>query len=321
MLLAIVGLMIYKSYQQPTNAWGFWAHQQINRIAVFTLPPEMFDFYKRNIDYISEHAVDPDKRRYANKEEAPRHYIDLDRYGDHPLDSLPHFWNKAVKKYGEDSLKMHGIVPWHLERTLNTLTEAFKNENFDQILHVSADIGHYIGDAHVPLHTTKNYNGQLTGQHGIHGFWESRVPELFYKDYDFFVGKAEYIKNPQELIWKTIGESYTAKDSVLLLEAKLSATFPADKKYAFENRGATLLKVYSEEYSRQYQNMLNGMVERRLRKAIIVTGSFWLTAWTNAGKPDLRRLYDKELSIQKKKEDAEDDEMWNKGKIQGRGCH
>lgn len=303
-------------------AWGFFAHKEINKIAVFTLPQDnsLFEFYKININYIYEHAVDPDKRRYANKYEAARHYIDMDRYGNNPFDSLPRNWYKAAAKYSEDTLNAHGIVPWHLSIILNQLTESFKEENLDKILHYSADLGHYVGDAHVPLHTTRNYNGQLTHQHGIHGFWESRLPELFHDNYDFFVGKAKYLKKPEDIIWKTIEESFAAKDSVLDFEKKLHHNFPQDKKYSFESRGATTMKVYSENYSKQYETLLNGMVERRMRKAIIVTGSFWYTAWVNAGKPNLSRLYNVSLSEQRKKEIAEEDKMWQTGKIYGRGC-
>jgi hypothetical protein len=62
--------------------WGFFAHKKINRLAVFTLPATMAGFYKKNLEYITEAAVNPDRRRYAIPEEAPRHYIDLDDYGD-----------------------------------------------------------------------------------------------------------------------------------------------------------------------------------------------------------------------------------------------
>ena len=82
----------------------------------------------------------------------------------------------------------------------------------------SAEIGHYIADAHVPLHASSNHNGQLTNQKGIHGFWESRVPELLAeKEFDFFIGKAEYIQNPGEFIWKRVLESAKAADTVLQL--------------------------------------------------------------------------------------------------------
>lgn len=156
----------------PTAAytWGFFAHKKINQLAVFTLPPEMITFYKKHIDYLSEHAVDADKRRHAVKDEACRHYIDIDHYGKSPFDSVPKYWKDAVKKYSEDTLKEYGIVPWHIETMMYRLTQAFKDENVDRILYLSANIGHYIADAHVPLHTTKNYNGHLTNQKGIHAF-------------------------------------------------------------------------------------------------------------------------------------------------------
>src|SRR5438128_1736401 len=85
-------------------SWGLWGHKRINKMACFTLPPEMFGFYKSHIDFITEHAVDPDRRRYSDPLEAPRHFIDVDRYGAHPFDSVPKFWKDAVAKYSEDTL-------------------------------------------------------------------------------------------------------------------------------------------------------------------------------------------------------------------------
>src|SRR6476661_2278163 len=121
-----------------THAWGFWAHQQINRFAVYLLPPEMLVLYKPNIDWITAHAVDPDKRRYAIPEEAPRHYLDLDHYGSYPYPDLPHDWAKAKDKYCEDSLKAHGIVPWHIITMLHRLTKAFREKDFKGIMKNSA---------------------------------------------------------------------------------------------------------------------------------------------------------------------------------------
>ncbi len=265
-------------------------------MAVFTLPSEMMGFYKQHLEYISQHAVDPDKRRNAVEEEAARHYIDIDHYGVHPFDSVPKFWNKAVEKYTEDTLKAYGIVPWHIEKMVYRLTQAFKTENMDLILHYSADLGHYIADAHVPLHTTENYNGQLTNQKGIHGFWESRIPELKSEGYDYWTGKARYIDKPIYAAWDAVKASHAAVDSVLKFEAQLNASYSPDKKYSFENRGTVIIKVYSKEYTQDYDKMLDGMVERRMRQAIITVGSLWYTAWVNAGKPDLNRFNDKQIS-------------------------
>ena len=268
-------------------AWGFWGHQQINHYAVFTLPPEMFGFFKQQLAFVTEHAVDPDKRRYADPEEAARHFIDLDRYGEHPFDSLPRRWDDAVKKIGEDTLKAHGIVPWHVQVMLQRLTKAFKEHDRERILRNAAELGHYIGDAHVPLHCTRNYNGQLTGQNGIHGFWESRIPEMYGDKWEKMSGRAVYIKNPSETIWQILRESYAAHDSVLNIEKQLSKEFPPDKKYSYEERGGMLVKVYSASYAEAYHQKLNGMVERRLFSAIHMVGSFWYTAWVNAGMPAL----------------------------------
>ena len=281
---------------------------------MFTLPPEMISFYKKNIDYLTTHAVDPDRRRYSNPDEAPRHYIDIDHYGQHPFDSVPQHWKDAVKKFTEDTLKAYGIVPWYVETMMYRLTQAFKEENADRVLYLSANIGHYIEDAHVPLHTTENYNGQLTNQVGIHGFWESRLPELLSDNWDFFVGRAQYVDKVNDRIWQIVKESYTAKDSVLKFEAELSKQFSPDKKYSFEKKGNAMVKVYSADYSEAYDKMLDGMVQRRMRQSIFDVGSFWYTAWVNAGSPDLNRLMSKEVADSLKTVEKETEQMWKTGK-------
>jgi hypothetical protein len=291
--ISLLLLIFFSSGISLLYGWGFWGHQRINRMAVFALPSEMFQFYKFHIDFLTLHAVDPDKRRYAMEGEAACHYIDIDRYGDFPFDSIPQRWNDAVAKYSEDTLMAHGIVPWHIEKMTWRLTNAFRDRNFEKILKYSADIGHYIGDAHVPLHCTRNYNGQLTNQHGIHGFWESRVPELLGEEFDYFIGKGHYIKFPLKECWRIIRDSYQAHDSVLNFERELNLKFRADRKYSYEQKGNITMKVYSREYTVAYDNMLNGMAERRMREAIIMVASFWYTAWVNGGQPDLNNMNNK----------------------------
>mgnify|MGYP001573098708 CR=1 FL=1 len=282
-----------------SNPWGFFAHKEINYLACFSLPQEMFGFYKQNIELIREWAVRADQRRYVIDAEAPRHYIDLDHYEvASPIDTVPILWKDAVAKYGEEHLNEYGIVPWYVNLMRYKLTEAFKAKDFSKIVKYSADLGHYISDAHVPLHTTQNYNGQLTDQVGIHGLWESRLPEVFATNYDFFVGKAQYLNNPQQTIWNVIQESFSAKDSVLFIEKELTKTMPSTK-YSFETRGASTVKVYSKMFSKQYHNNLNQMVERRMQKAILVTGSFWFTAWVDAGQPKLDFTRNQRVDLQK----------------------
>jgi hypothetical protein len=271
-------------------SWGFFAHQRINRLAVFTLPPEMIGFYKKHIIYITENAVNPDKRRYVVKAEGPRHFIDLDVYGDSARAKLPRAWQPAVALYGEDSLHRHGILPWHIGLVKFQLTEAFKHHDVPAILRLSADLGHYLADACVPLHTTRNYNGQFTNQHGIHGFWESRLPELLAQHYDFFVGPAVYIAKPQQMAWDIVFRSNAALDSVLRFEKEVAAQLPEDKKYTFEERNNITVKTYSKAFSLNYHQKLKGQVERQMRYAVWLLGSFWYTCWVDAGQPDLANL-------------------------------
>lgn len=301
------------------QAWGFWAHQRINRLAVFTLPPEMIRLYKKHLNYVTEHAVDPDMRRYAVEGEAARHYIDIDHYGDNPFEAVPKKWRDAIDKFSEDTLQAYGIVPWHIQRMYYDLVDAFKEKNLYRIMKISADLGHYIADSNVPLHTTENYNGQLTGQHGIHGLWESRLPELYGERWDFFTGQAWFITDPLGEAWKAVKESHTALDSVLGFEKRLTARFPGDQKFSFENRNNVTTKVYSEEFCRAYDALMGGMVERRMRTSILRVGSYWYSAWIDAGQPDLAPLLEQKLEPEKENWDRKlkipDRENQNPGSV------
>ena len=303
--------------------WGFFGHKKINRISIFTLPNEMFGFYKEHIEYITEHAVDPDKRRYAVEGEAPCHYIDLDHYyhkGEDPYKKMPKTWEAAVAKFSEDTLQAYGIVPWHIQRMKYRLQKAFERKNVDLILKYSADIGHYIGDAHVPLHTTENYNGKMTNQVGIHGLWESRLVEVNSDNYDYFVGKAGYVDDVLDFAWTAVKGSHNALDSVFKMEIESTNEIPSNRKFSYERRGNTTAKVYSKEFCELYHSKMNGMVERRIKRAVLSTGSIWYTAWVDAGQPNLRDLQYTKPSDELIKELQALDDAYHQGLHKGRIC-
>jgi len=378
--------------QKAGEEWGFFGHRRINRMAVFTLPPELLRFYKKNIEYITEHAVDPDKRRYASQHEAVRHYIDLDHWGEYPFPDVPRNWTDVLLHYTDvyavttdkdtlhlfgkehftavdlnteveedayrrffsehilpqyyeeewvvdcealnallaenidcqsafaiDRFSEYGILPYHLAHMQYRLTEAFKAKDVKAILRLSADFGHYIGDAHVPLHTTENYNGQLTDQVGIHAFWESRIPELFADEtYDFFVGKAEYIDQPKEYFWDIVLKSHSYVDSVLVIEKELSQTFPQDRQYCYEERLGRTVRVQCREYAKAYQERLSGMVEERMRQSIHAIGCAWYTAWVDAGQPNLQLGQALPLTAAERRELESLEQQFQHGKAKGR---
>ena len=404
LLTGVVWVALLLLGSAARERWGFFGHRRINRMAVFTLPPEMIGFYKKNIEFITEHAVDPDKRRYATRHEAVRHYIDIDHWGEYPFPEVPRDWTEALMKFTEvgavtalgDTLRLqrdtirqqvfiglsyqgvllsapyttayrdffeqniqpqyyednwgvdcdalgalfglepgsldcrsayavdhfseYGIVPFHLLQMQYRLTEAFRKRDPGRILRLSAEMGHYIGDAHVPLHTTENYNGQLTNQVGIHAFWESRLPELFAdKDYDFFVGRAEYLDNPKDFFWEAVLASHELLDSVLTIERELSQLYPEDKQYCYEERLGRTIRTQCREYAAAYHQRMSGMVEGRMRASVHAIGSSWYTAWVDAGQPTLPAFSEYEPTVAEKEELEELERQAQGGEAKGRG--
>jgi hypothetical protein len=304
-------------------AWGVWGHQRINRAAVFALPDSMRTFFFNHLDFMTQEAAIPDIRKYTigDKAEPDRHYIDLELFEMAP-DSIPRTWEAAKAKFGEEQLHKNGILPWYMDLMVQKLTDAFKTQRTDQILFLAADLGHYVGDATMPLHTTVNHDGQATGQKGIHAFWESQLPEMFGSSYHFTVENARYIPDVNKEIWTLILNSHLLVDSVLLIEKKLSSNFPQDKIYQTDANGSVIKNKYgqaehSREYAKAYHDAMHGMVEKQLRIAIGETASLWYTAWVNAGKPDLIKLDAAELTKSNKKQLKKQYKLYKKGELWG----
>jgi hypothetical protein len=167
------------------------------------------------------------------------------------------------------------------------LRNAFIENDHSKIIRLSADLGHYIGDAHVPLHCTSNYNGQQTDQYGIHALWESRLPELFGNNYDCLVDDLQLIDDIRSFSWNIVKQSSGAVDSVLSIEKNISDSLPDDQKYIYESRGQAVVRTFSKRYSDAYHLALNGMVERRFKESISAVASLWYSAWIDAGQPEL----------------------------------
>ncbi len=294
----IAGLFVALCMAVSTNVhpFGFFAHRKINRMAVFCLPPEMIGLYKHHIEFLAERSVDPDRRAHAVEGEAPRHYIDIDHFGPDPFEVVPVKWEDAAELFSEDTLMEYGVLPWHIDIMVRRLTRAFVNNDMDNILLLSAHLGHYVADACTPLHTTLHYNGRTPEQRGIHAFWESRLPELFAHEYNFFTGRAQYVGDPLEKAWELVKISHHKVDTIYQVFDSLLVFFPEDKVYAHEMRGQSMGRVYSRTFSAAFHDALNGMVERQMRLAVKTVGDLWFTAWVNAGQPDLQAMQTRSLS-------------------------
>ncbi len=305
-------------------SWGTWGHQHINRAAVFALPEDMRRFFYNHIDFITEESVIPDVRKYTinDKAEFSRHYIDLESFQTSPTDTLPVTMKELTAKYDAKFLDKNGILPWYMEEMMEKLTKAFQDRKKSEILFIAGDLGHYIADAHMPLHTSLNHDGQLTDQRGIHAFWESQLPEMFGNGYTFYTGDAVYINDIKKETWRIINESHKLADTLLLTEKQLKSTYPADKIYDKDANGNVVKNkynqwVHSQDYSKKYHEALNGMIEKQMKLAIAATANYWYTAWVNAGKPNLNDLDPEELTSRNSKYYRKDLKRWKKGELFG----
>lgn len=303
-------------------SWGTFGHEHIDRAAVFGLPDPMRSFFYNHIDFITEESTIPDLRKYTlnDKAENPRHFIDLENYGS--ADSLPKNTEELKKKYDDKFLQSNGILPWYMQDLMEKLTKAFKEKKKTEILFIAADLGHYLGDAHMPLHTSANYDGQQSNQKGIHALWESRIPELFGKDYNLYTGDAKYIEDVNKEIWNIIFSTHKLKDTLLAVDLELRKKTAEDKLFKVDASGKVAKTkygqaIYSDEYAKQLHEALKGMVERQMRASIAAVSNFWYTAWVNAGKPDLSSLDSSDLTKQNSKNLKKELKLWKQGKLFG----
>jgi hypothetical protein len=302
-------------------AWGAWGHKHINRAAVFALPEGMRKFYYNHIDFLTESAVVPDLRRALinDRNESPRHFIDIEDFGNIPLSSLPKTTTEAYKKYDSSFLNKTGYLPWYIQNVTQKLTDAFKKRSKSEILFLSAELGHYVGDAHMPLHTASNFNGQLSNQKGVHSLWETQIPELVGNDWNFKTDDAKYVTDISTETWNIIAHTHSLEDTLLADEKLVRTNFNKENMYKKDSSGKLMLyynqPVFSDEYAKDFNNTMKGMVEKQLKLSIQDVANFWYTAWVNAGSPDLLSLDDSHLTKQNKKNYQLEYKAWSHGKI------
>jgi hypothetical protein len=303
-------------------SWGKYGHEHINNAVVMTLPQPIQSFFYNHVDYFTVESNLPDVRKYTLNDSAefPRHHIHLESFGN--FNDIPKGSKEIYAKYDAKFFAVHGILPWYIQDMMVKLTDAFKAKHKSDILFLSADLGHYIGDAYMPLHTSINHSGTMTNHKGIHALFESYLPELFGDTYNYNAGKAVYITDIPAETWRIVQASNHSADTLLKVDRDLTKEFGADKVYEKDAAGKIKVTMYGEpintlEYAKAYHARLNGMVERQLRGAIRSTASYIYTAWVNAGKPDLTDLDPPAQTQRNTKSLASDLNLFKQGKLFG----
>jgi hypothetical protein len=285
------------------SSWGFLVHKTVHQLAVYQLPAPLQQFFYANIDNVVSNSVRPDQRRNSDPTEATKHFIDIEMYGPDAANTMPIEWDKAVAIFTKDSLIKYGYVPYHIIYMQSKLTEAFKQKNKDSILFYAADLGHYIGDAHVPLHTSVNYDGQLTGQKGMHALWEATVPEIELPQYNLYTNHtASYLSSPTKAIWSAVRKGYNMVGFMLETEKNVSKNFNEADKYEIKMWYGKETKAYTPQFAKAYGLALKNTVNERLLESSSLIADFWYTAWVDAGKPDLSEFQNAGLAQDLQKE-------------------
>ncbi len=262
------------------RAWGFDAHKLIADRMIELLPPELKPLFEKRRAFIIERSIDPDLWRNVGWEtEPPNHFLDMDYkgFGPYPFDGLPRDYAAAVQKFGKAVIHTQGLLPWRTAEFYGNLQREFESVKrqpapgyaVDNILLHAAILAHYVSDGHVPLHAVVNYNGQVTGQEGLHSRWESELFERNRSRLKIAPAAAKAITNPREFMFDTLLASNRAAANVL--ESDLSA--------------AAGREFYDDAYFDAFAKGTLPTLERRLNDSITAVASMIVGAWEHAGKP------------------------------------
>ena len=277
------------------SSWGFLVHHTTQQLAIYELPKAMQPFFFKSMKGLVKDATRPDERRNTDPTEATKHFIDLEAYGDSAAYKMPLNWDDAVAKYTKDTLLKYGYLPYHVIAMKARLVDAFTAKDKDKILFIAADLGHYLEDANVPLHTSINYDGQMTNQKGIHALWESVTPEVELNSYTLSSKhKATYLAKPEKAIWNAIKISNGLLAEMLLKEKEVSVNFPDSLKYKTVSKYGKKIKYYTEAFAKAYGESLKPSINQQLINSANLVADFWFTAWVDAGKPDLDTIFSTE---------------------------
>jgi hypothetical protein len=260
-LLAITFLQQDKVY-----AWGWGTHRYINENAVDYLHPEM-DFFQEHSDYLREHSTDPD----VDDLPGYYHYIDIDYYPEFFEGTFPHDWDEAVEQYGYDVIINNGTIPWVIEAWTDSLTVLMASGQWETVWQLAAELGHYVADSHQPLHLTLNYNGQLTGNYGIHSRYETHMINPHLSELPLPDSSGIYWSSVIDSVFRYIDEIYPYVSEIIAADDLAADQDP--------NYNSTYYTILWEE--------LDSLTIIVIHCAIVDLASIWQTAWVNAGSPTL----------------------------------
>jgi hypothetical protein len=256
----------------PASAWGANAERLVSNKAVDTLPPEIRVYFEANRDWLSRHVTEPlDWLQKNNQMERRNHFLYLDRYGKFPFDALPRDYKAAVTKFTRTKLESSGVLPWQIGVYSQKLTAAFRDHDWEQARLAAAYLAAYVAQAHDPFHTTENFDGHLSAQTGVDLRFGSSLVDRFSLFFPMRPNDAMFLKDPTDHAFDACMSAHAWLENILLSD----------------RRAREGLSDYTDEYYDRFYNLAGSILIRQLTDAATDVGSYWMTAWINAGRPQL----------------------------------
>jgi hypothetical protein len=259
------------AFPPPSLAWGGNADRLLVNKAIDTLPSNVRDFFDANRPFLVQHVTDPNDAAASTSAERHNHYLHLDKYGHFPFEALPRSYKAAVSKFGKSKLEASGLLPWQIGVYSQKLTEAMKVGHWDEAKLDAAILANYVADAHDPFDTTDNFDGHLSDQMGINERFGTTLIERFSSFFPMRPNDASYIADPTDHAFEACLAAHSWIEPILI----------ADRNALHET------KMYNDDYFDRFYNLSAPVLLRQLSDAATDIGSYWLTAWMNAGQPQL----------------------------------
>jgi len=261
------------------DAWGFAGHRLIMARALDLLPTELQPFFQTFRDEVVVRAVDPDLWRNVGWDDDANHFIDfgMPELGPYPFAGLPRERDRALEKFGVRVMDRVGYLPWREAEMFGSLRRAFEGfrsgaayATTDLVLFAPV-ASHYVQDAHQPFHASNNYDGQLTGNNGIHARFERDLVERFESRLTLTPARPQAVTNPRDFAFATLLAGHSLVDAIL--QADSAAV--AGKEF------------YDDDYYEKFFTAVKPILDKRLSEAITATAGTIIGAWEAAGKPAL----------------------------------
>ena len=253
------------------RAWGNNAQRVIVNHAVDTLPYELRPFFDNNRNFLVQHVNDPLNNLDKHPHERQSHFIELDKYGKFPFEALPRSYRAALSKYSKSKIESTGVLPWQVGVYSQKLTEDLRAGKWDEAKLDAAYLANYVAETHDPFNTTENYDGKMTGQSGVNDRFNTVLIDRYGSFFPLYPHDASFISDPTDFAFDSCLNAHSLVESLLL----------ADRS---AKKGLT---SYTDEYYDRFYNLTAAALIKQLSDASTDVGSYWLTAWTNAGKPQL----------------------------------